>query len=94
MQFKDAAVPLHACTLTQVYKMVVPLGRALIDLGYCDSKLKSVVDDIESESSRIEPRLPSAISKLHAQVAAVLTRPPVMAALVALGAGFALGRRF
>ena len=36
--------PASTITRREVYKIIVPLGRTFVDLGYCDAQLERVVD--------------------------------------------------
>ena len=84
--------PASTITKAEVYKIVVPLGRTMVDLGYCDAQLERVVDEIEAEGARLEPPFPRAAALLR-KAAALATRPQTAAVAAALVVGFALGRR-
>jgi hypothetical protein len=89
--------PASTVSRSEVYKIVAPLGRTLVDLGHCDDQLAAVVDQIEAEGANLEPRFPLLVEwcgRLASLVrSSARDRSQMAAILLALGVGAALGRR-
>jgi len=84
--------PASTITKREVYQIIVPLGRTLIELGYCDEHLKRIVDEIEADGKVLDPPLPHTIALL-CKAAAFASRPQTLTIALAVGIGFVLGRR-